>query len=301
MEIAQLVVHINERHQTQFILRNRYATGENQGAYALTTPTGDAYVLKWNNRPPWLRSIQRAQRITDFLGEYQAPVPRYVLADSFADGVTYWVQTALPGAPPERLRLNQLQQLLTFIDVQAGRALSNEANWSEYVLAVVFRGESGWRDSLEQYSAATRSVLERLTRLVANKQGIALREDDIVHGDLGPDNLLVVGDTVSGIVDWDATGCGDRSLDLSKLLLYAYDDPAIRAALWAHMVAMSGRDALDVYLAYNILAQLDWSIHHHTAAAVDRGVVGAHAILHDLETWHTAYTVSFPQSRLSPR
>jgi hypothetical protein len=46
MEIAQLVVRINERHQTQFVVQHRYATGENQGAYALTTPTGDAYVLK---------------------------------------------------------------------------------------------------------------------------------------------------------------------------------------------------------------------------------------------------------------
>jgi hypothetical protein len=46
MEIAQLVVRINERHQAQFVVQHRYATGKNQGVYALTTPAGDAYVLK---------------------------------------------------------------------------------------------------------------------------------------------------------------------------------------------------------------------------------------------------------------
>jgi len=183
-------------------------------------------------------------------------VPRYLLADCFDDGVTYWIQTALPGAPPAPLRHSHVTQVCALIDAQAGRALSSESDWSAYVLAVVFQGESGWRDSLEQYSTATRAVLARLTDLVAGKEVCRLRRDDIVHGDLGPDNLLVVGDRVSGIVDWDAAGSGDRSLDLSKLLFYAYDDPAIRADVWARIVAISGRTALDILLAYNILAQL---------------------------------------------
>jgi aminoglycoside phosphotransferase (APT) family kinase protein len=68
---------------------------------------------------------------------------------------------------------------------------------------------------------------------------------------------LWLGDRVSGIVDWDAAGSGDRSLDLSKLLFYAYDDSAIRADVCARIITISGRAALDILLAYNILAQLD--------------------------------------------
>jgi aminoglycoside phosphotransferase (APT) family kinase protein len=284
MDIPQLIARINERHRTHFTLQHRYATGENQGAYALRTPTGDGYVLKWNRRPPWLHSVRRARHITATLAEHHIPVPRYLLADTFDDGVTYWIQTALPGAPPTSLRHSHVTQVCAFIDVQAGKAVSREANWSAYVLAVVFQGESGWRDSLEQYSTTTRAVLARLTDLIAGKQTCRLRHDDIVHGDLGPDNLLVVGDRVSGIVDWDAAGSGDRSLDLSKLLFYAYDDPAIRADLWARIIAISGRAALNILLAYNILAQLDWSIHHHSATAVDAGVVLADRILQDIAT-----------------
>jgi len=78
--------------------------------------------------------------------------------------------------------------------------------------------------------------------------------------------------------------CGDRSLDLSKLLFYAYDDPMIRADVWARIVAISGRTALDIFLAYNILVQLDWSIHHHAASAVDAGIVLAERILQDTAT-----------------
>jgi aminoglycoside phosphotransferase (APT) family kinase protein len=110
-----------------------------------------------------------------------------------------------------------------------------------------------------------------------------LPNDDIVHGDLAIENVLVAEDSVSGIVDWDAAGCGDRSLDLSKLLFYSYDQPALREPLAARIRALSGQHGLALYLAYNILAQLDWSIHHHSAAAVEQGVENSHRILRDLE------------------
>ncbi|HEU5103821.1 MAG TPA: phosphotransferase, partial [Roseiflexaceae bacterium] len=190
-DALQLIARINERHQTLFTLQHRYATGENQGAYALTTPEGEMYVLKWNRRPPWLQSVRRAAQITTALADQHIPVPRYLLADTFDDGVTYWIQTALPGAPPAPLCYGHVTQVCAFVDVQAGRALSSESDWSAYVLAVVFQGESGWCESLERYSTATREVLARLTDLVAGKQTFRLRHDDIVHGDLGPDNVLV--------------------------------------------------------------------------------------------------------------
>ncbi|MFL5803015.1 MAG: phosphotransferase [Roseiflexaceae bacterium] len=50
-----------------------------------------------------------------------------------------------------------------------------------------------------QYKVARILLLHKLT---------VLRSDDIVHGDLAVDNVLVVGAVVSGIVDWDAAGNG---------------------------------------------------------------------------------------------
>jgi Phosphotransferase enzyme family len=283
MDARQLVDRINLRHGTHYNLNKRYSTGENQGAYALTDEHGAAHVLKWNQQPSWLERIQHAQRITTYLRTLAMPVPKYLLAGTYPDRITYWIQTALPGSPAGQILLSHVGQLLDLIELQSGRALSAEINWSEYVRAVVFRGESGWRDSLQRYNPDTRAVLERLTQLVAGKDLTALRSDDIVHGDLALDNVLVVDTMVSGIVDWDAAGCGDRCLDLSKLLFYSYADPALRAPLRARMLSIGGPDTYAIYLAYNILAQLDWSIHHHTAAAVAEGVTLAHQILQDLE------------------
>jgi aminoglycoside phosphotransferase (APT) family kinase protein len=283
MDAQQLVDRINLRHRTRYILHERYATGENQGAYALTDEQGAAYVLKWNERPPWLERVRLAQRITEHLRALGIPVPRYVLADTSSDNLTYWIQTALPGTPPRQLLPSHVDQLLELIEAQARQALSADINWSDYVRAVVFAGESGWRDSLLYYSADTKAILKRLTQIVDGKQTAILQGDDIVHGDLSIDNVLAVGATISGIVDWDAAGCGDRCLDLSKLLFYSYADAALRAPLRAQMSSISGPDAYAIYLAYNILAQLDWSIHHHPAAAVAEGVDLAHQILYDLE------------------
>lgn len=284
MDMVQLVAAINARHETRFVLGPRYADGENEGAYALTTPEGIAYVLKWNHGPTSLRSISRAQSITDYLREQGAAVPHYVLADVIQAGIdiVYWVQTALPGKPAAMLKPPHLPQLFAAVELQAGRALSNEANWSAYVQAVVFQGESGWQNSLQNHSARTRAVLARVTRLVVGLESFALRTNDIVHGDMGTSNVLIDGDLVTGIVDWDAAGNGDRGLDLSKLLFYSYHDDAVRPQLRNQLLTISGREALTIYLVYNILAQLDWSIHHHPNVAVDEWVALAHRIVDDV-------------------
>ena len=281
MDIEQLVTRINTRHGTQFRLQGRYAAGENEGAFALADARDVLHVLKWNQRPAWLQSIERARRITDHLRSQHVPVPAYTLADSF-EGIAYWIQTGLPGAPPTQVSLAQLQQLLVYLEAQAGQSVTPEQNWSIYVLDVVFRGESGWSNSLLSYAPATRAVLERLTQLLANKRSTILRSDDIVHGDLVIENVLVSGERISGIVDWDAAGCGDRSLDCSKLLFGCYDQPEQRELLSAYIRALSGQQGLALYLGYNILAQLDWSIHHHTPAMIEEGIAKSHRILHDL-------------------
>jgi Ser/Thr protein kinase RdoA (MazF antagonist) len=283
MDMHALITFINVRHNMRFTLHEKYATGENQGAYALTDDRGVGYVLKWNERPPWLRSLRRAEQITNHLAERGVPVPKYVLADTRADNVTYWIQTALPGRPPEELRVTHVEQLLDLVERQARQTLLTGSNWSEYVRAVVFAGHSGWQDSLAQYNDETYAVLARLKQLLSGKEQVMIRADDICHGDMGTDNVLVDGHTVSGIVDWDAAGEGDRALDLSKLLFYSYHISQTRELLRKRIVEISGQNVYAIYLTYNILAQLDWSIHHHSADAVVEGVLSSHQILTDLE------------------
>ena len=282
MDTQSLINVINTKHATTFAVRGKYTTGENQGAYALHDAQGSGYVLKWNHRPTELRLLHRAQAITDHLAARGVPVPMYVLLDTY-DTILYWIQSALPGTPPEELCLDHAQQLVDFVERQAGQSLGTGADWSDYVRAVVFGGHSGWQDSLAQYTAETRTVLARLTQCVAGKAQTPLRTDDICHGDMGTDNVLVQGRSLSGIVDWDAAGEGDRALDLSKLLFYAYPIDPVRELLRKQIVEISGQDAYVIYLAYNILAQLDWSIRHHAPDSVAEGVTFSQRILADLE------------------
>jgi aminoglycoside phosphotransferase (APT) family kinase protein len=283
MQVESLLEQINARHGVRFQLRGRCEGGENQGAWAVVDAVGTPFVLKWHRRPDRLGGLERARRITDYLRSCGSPVPAYQLMGALPDGMTYWLQTALPGAPAHDLNPDHVRQLLAINELQAGQALSAEQDWSAYVRAVVYAGESGWADSLEAHSPETQAVLARLRRLAAGKETYPLRTDDIAHGDMGLGNLLVDGDVVTGIIDWDAAGCGDRSLDLSKLLYGAYRNEPVRRQLQDQIVALSGRRALEIYLAYNILAQLDWSIHHHSGTAVRQCVALAHTILQELE------------------
>ena len=288
-----LLERVNAEHGTAFKLLERYAQGENQGAYAVADASGAPLVLKWQATTEMLSRLERARGVAERLVKLGVPAPRYHLIGSFPEGTTYWLQTALPGGPPADLRLSleHARQLLALNDQQAGQALSAEQDWSGYVRAVVFAGESGWADTLRGHSSKTRALLGRLERVTVGREDGVSRTGDLVHGDLALGNVLVVGEQVTGIVDWDAAGCGDRALDLSKLLFYSYENQSmrellenrpIRELLWRHIMNISGPDALVVYLAYNILAQLDWSIRHHSPEAVTGWVAVASLILHEV-------------------
>lgn len=290
MDVSTLLERINYKHGTDLTLKGRYATGENQGAYAVADASGAPFVLKWQATTEMLSRLERARGVAERLVKLGVPAPRYHLIGSFPEGTTYWLQTALPGSPPADLRLSleHVRQLLDLNERQAGQALSAEQDWSEYVRRVVFAGESGWADTLRRHSPGTRALLGRLERVTAGREDSVSRTSDLVHGDLALGNVLVVGGQVTGIVDWDAAGCGDRALDLSKLLFYSYENwptyvnRPVQDVLRERIADISGVDALVVYLAYNILAQLDWSIHHHSPEAVTGWVAKASAILEDL-------------------
>ena len=282
MKTSELLGRINAALGVDYQLQGRFATGENHGAYKLEDSAGTPLVLKWHDQLDILPRLLRARAVTARFRELGVPVPTYLHIGT-REGLVYWIQTALPGQPPDDLSISQVQGLLDWNEQQAGQAISSEQDWSWYVRAVVFHGESGWITSLKSYSAETWALLGRLERLTAGKDTRVSRSADLVHGDLGPYNVLVAAGRVSGVVDWDAAGCGDRALDLSKLLFYLYDQPALRALLQQQIVHISGDDALVVYLVYNILAQLDWSIRHHSPEVVTMWLAKAVVILDALE------------------
>ena len=270
---------INLRHGTAYRLAGKYQHGENQGAFALLDAAGAAFVLKYLQRAGWVARLEHARRITRRLGERGVAAPRYELVGELEGDWTYCIQNALPGSAARSLTVAQARQLIAWIELQAEQGLATEPNWSHYVHAVVFDGESGWSESLRAYSPETQALLGRMLSRVERSRDERLVAADSVHGDLALENVLLDNGQVSGIVDWDAAGRGDRALDVAKLLYYCYDNRPVRDLLQRHVLALRGPERMNLHLVYCMLAQLDWSIHHHDARAVAGLVAQAHAII----------------------
>lgn len=282
MDVAAVLERLNADMGTTYVLQGRVAGGENHGATRLIDAVGSTFVLKVHDAQDILPRLHRAQAVTRRLRELALPVPEYVHIGLVGHTI-YWVQTALPGDSAMKLTVQQLETLLEWNAAQAGQAISAEQDWSWYVRAVVFEGESGWAATLRDYSAGTQALLVRLERLTAGRESALSRSTDIVHGDLCLGNILGVRGQLSGFVDWDAAGCGDRALDLAKPLFDVFENRELCARLITEIVRISGYDALVVLLTYSILAQLDWSIRHHSSEAVTDWLFHAEGICRVLE------------------
>jgi aminoglycoside phosphotransferase (APT) family kinase protein len=121
----------------------------------------------------------------------------------------------------------------------------------------------------------------RTARLLAWAREVGAERDtadgsDLVHMDYHPGNVLVRDGRISGVVDWDGAGRGDRHLDLVTLRF----DLALRAPHLAPYLddlltrAVPG-DRLRAYWAHMGLRLVDWAIRHHGAADVDRWLATA--------------------------
>src|SRR5690242_21670349 len=78
-EAQRITQQINQCHHTEFSLVARFNEGENQGAYAFTTPGKENFVLKWHHCPDWLGRLERARLVTSRLKDLGGLVPTYVL------------------------------------------------------------------------------------------------------------------------------------------------------------------------------------------------------------------------------
>lgn len=235
-------------------------------------------------------SLERAVAVTTRLRGVGYPAPRYALIDVAPEvGVSFSVQEALPGAPlGTRLDQATLDQLLALIDLQQGLATEPAPAWPGKVVRTVLEGGDGFclLEPMRAHSAETAELLTHLQRLAAIDPGDYRAANDIVHFDFQGANILVEGRRINGVVDWDGARPGDCSFDLATLFFYADPgygaDPGQSERLWRILRAGTDPSWLRVYLAHLCLRQIDWSIRFHDAAAVDRYLARARAVLRQL-------------------
>lgn len=213
--------------------------------------------------------IDELRRTAEVLAKARAlglPVPDYQLLADVGEAVGI-VQERLPGRPPEQVDRKLLEAMIALVDRFAGIAPALPAP-PLYLL------ESGpgfcLHESLERYDDSTRRLLGWIHEVGRTEPG-EMTGDDLVHLDFHTANVLV-DDTgnLTGIVDWDGIGRGDRLFGLVTLRFDAHVRMPGADLGWFDELLEDRLSPSDLrrYWAHMTLRQVDWSIRHHTPADV---------------------------------
>ena len=93
-----------------------------------------------------------------------------------------------------------------------------------------------------------------------------------MHGDYQPSNILTERGRITGIVDWDGAGRGDRRLDLVTLRFGIHGSTAGREATGRLDRLLDGIPAAELapLWAHLSLRMTDWAIRHFAPGDVGR-------------------------------
>jgi Phosphotransferase enzyme family len=275
-EILTALQIMGESEGCAFRLLGRYPGGE-IGAYQIENE-GQRFALKLGPE----RRVKNAAATTQVLREFDYPVPRYRTVDPLPGGQWYAVLDEMPGRPLDFLTLDLADEALALIEVQAGRAVLPAEE--PRVVDTLMVGGDGYavHDTMRDYSSETADLLDKVVAIGRQYLDIDFPEDDIVHFDFQPANMLVLDGRVSGLVDWEGTRSGDRAFDIATLLFYQFEDEVIQANLWQRLLGIAGPARASVYLAHMMLRQVEWSARHHDAATVNRHLARSRELLMDL-------------------
>jgi aminoglycoside phosphotransferase (APT) family kinase protein len=203
------------------------------------------------------------------------PVPRVVSEEPLTVRHALIVGGACPGTSAAHGRaVGTFLRALHSVDVeQAVRAGARDA-------ATSYEEAQEVRDRMavdvvpllpQQVRAAAEALLERMS--------VPPPDPRLVHGDLGPGHIRVVGDAVTGVIDWGDCGVGDPALDLAWTRYGA--GPAFAAALEAayspdHAVLARGLDWHLIGPWHEVIYGLDTD----QPSYVESGLTGAVSRLH---------------------
>jgi len=247
-----------------------YAGGE-FGATLVEDARGGRAVLKavpdgpaWT--PAWAASVGLAER----LRATGYPAPRY-LGTGTAAGHRYTIQEEMAGEVPDLLTGAHARQLLALAERHAGMGAGPRAPhvpaWRDAVrdaLGGTLRPE---RTALVRASGPEAArLLDEVEALSGRLGGLALRSEDVVHGDFHHRNLLADGDRVTAVIDWEQAMPGDWRYDVLWLAFWCRADrrgvePLAAELAGGHADALVRPDERAVYAGLLTLRLLDLFAH----------------------------------------
>jgi aminoglycoside phosphotransferase (APT) family kinase protein len=265
LDAEQLMAEVNGRTGAGLRYVGRAADGQ-VGAAFVRWPDGRDGVL--TRGAGSLEELRRTADVLEAARERGLPVPRYELLAEVPAGVGV-VQERLPGRPPAEVDRPLLETMIALTEQFAGLAADLPVP-SMYLL------ESGpgfcLHESLRRYDDRTRRLLDWVHQVGRDEPG-GMSGDDLVHLDFHTGNVLIddAGE-ISGIVDWDGIGRGDRRFALVTLRFDAYWRLPGQSLGWFDELlhAILEPELLRLFWAHMSLRQVDWAIRHHGVADVDR-------------------------------
>lgn len=226
------------------------------------------------------------------------PVPRVWELGELEDGLAFCLTEWAPGVTLQDLPAEEVRRVLPAVfdawRVKSDPGLLNIAEhgtgYGDFEPDPFAAPSPSWSAALRETADLARSWAgpwvsahaEQLERVVGRYETLIDRcpEDrrSLVHGDWGTNNILVAGEILTGILDWEAAMVGDPLLDVGGRFWEAYPPVAVCTALQADYCdqLMGGRpnyrdrvqcydlrtglDEIDGALTEGDLAYADWAL-----------------------------------------
>ena len=254
---------MNANHGTSYELLNRFDKGE-WSAYRIAEPGDKPVVLKFftdlSNTNITDADPKLARIITNRLLSLGYPVPKYLYSGRVGNGL-YWVQEEIPGKPLwQNPTIEQIERVLSFLLLQRNQAVSEKQNYSLIVKDTVFGNRLGELKSIQNYSSEMQQFLSNLKRAVKGLESLHLPKTDIVHGDFSYHQVMVDNKgNITGVIDWQAAGCGDWLVDLTRLIYSLHDRPHLANPVIKY-VKQEDLPKIRLYTAFTTIEMLLWPL-----------------------------------------
>ena len=257
------------------VLGPRVVGGESDAGARYATLDGRPVVVKEATLDARPRFEAVAALLERLVGR-GLPVPTYRLLER--DGLLVVAQSLLPGTVDGSPGPSVVDAVLRASELLADVEdvpLMHGLDWPALLLHSLTIGEDGWCRHAPMYahSPRTRALVEHAESCGATLDPALVPTRDCVHLDLHAGNLLVTGDRLTGIVDWDGALPGDRWFDLAYFAFAVdvwRDDAAVTGPVWSAVETAVTPPLLGAYAAHIALRMVEWQVSRHTAADVER-------------------------------
>ena len=182
------------------------------------------YVFKFPKDSENSKRLKMEIKLLKVLSDSPVPIPRYIFTnqdcnEKFGSYVFFKGKPISERKSLSNIMLKQLVDFLNFLHKKEYSMLKGTG--------INFYTPLFWKIQFEDFMNNVRqnifSVMDKeLQKLIENEfedflQNTSAFEPSLVHGDLYKDNVLVLGNKISAIIDWGYASFGDPAIDIAAI------------------------------------------------------------------------------------